>query len=240
MLRIHATLVLPLCLLGCKKADPPTCEETEDFACFTGVFSGLLGARLDGVEVCAVDLPDIPCVRSDDDGGWQMPGLPLDIDVLITATYEDAVPTVFPQHTSMDWYDWYKVMVPRSIMNQHANRLDVELDDSRGHLLFLAWEGLNLDGDNTPNVAGVVATLDPQVEPFYANGLGLAASDLTETSGSGSGGALNLEPGDHALRLSAPGGDCTEHSFHFLATDGAVPVPIVAGFATAIDVICPP
>ena len=227
-------------LASCNKTEPPTCEQSDEFACFSGVFSGLLGARLDGVEVCAPELDEVSCVYSDSDGGWQLPGLPLDSDVLITATWQDAVPTVFPQHTSMDWYDWYKVMVPRSIMNQHANRLDTEIDDARGHLLFLTWEGLNLDGDNTPNVAGVVAELQPSSALFYASGLGLASPDLAETSGSGSGGALNLEPGSYGLSLEGPGGTCLEHSFHFLAEDGVVPVPVLEGYATAIDVICPP
>ena len=235
---------IPLTLLvlvaACSKPPPPTCEDTEEFACFSGVFSSLLGARLEGVEVCTPELEDIPCTTSDADGGWQIPGLPRDTDVLVTATYADTIPTVFPQNSGMDWYAWYKVMVPQAIINTHANRLDVELNETRGHLLFLTWEGLNIDGDNTPNVPDVVATLQPGAPLFYSNGLGLAASDLTATTGSGSGGALNLEPGTVTATFDGPGGPCTEPSFHYASEDGRIPVPIRAGFATAIDVICPP
>lgn len=233
---LTATLVAS----ACSKPPPPTCEDSEDFACFTGVFSSLLGARIEGVEVCTPDLPDIPCTTSDADGGWQIPGLPQDTDILVTATYEDTIPTVFPQNSSRDWYAWYKVMVPQAIINTHANRLDVELDDSRGHLLFLTWEGLNIDGDNTPNVSDVVGTLQPAAAMFYSNSIGLASNDLTATSGSGSGGALNLEPGQVTATFDGPGGPCTEPSFHYASEEGQIPVPILAGFATAIDVICPP
>ena len=171
-----------------------------------------------------------------------MKGLPLETDVLVSAVFEDTVPTLFPQHSSMDWYAWYKTMVPQSIMNTNANRLDVEMDPERGHLLFLAWEGLNLDGENTPNVVGVTAELvDGGGSLFYAGGMGLADAEAVETSGSGSGGVINLPPGTHLLRFDAPGGPCVEHSFHWaMDKSGAVPVPIQAGFTTAIDVICPP
>jgi hypothetical protein len=211
--------------------------------CFSGVFSGLLGGRLEGVEVCAPELDDVDCQITDADGGWKMKGLPLDSDVLVTATYEETVPTILPQHSTMDWYDWYKTMVPQSIMNTNANRLDVEMDPERGHILFLAWEALNLDGENAPNVTGVTATLMDGSDGslFYAGGMGLADADATETSGSGSGGVINLPPGTHRLAFEGPGGACTEHSFHWLADEtGAVPVPVQAGFTTAIDVICPP
>jgi len=240
-MRRRPALLIAALLGSCAKPPPPTCDDTESFACFTGVFSGLLGARLEGVEVCTPDLPDIPCVQSDSDGGWKLPGLPLDTDVAVTATYEDAIPTLFPQHTSMDGYAWYKVMVPESIVDTHASRLDTALNPDRGHLLFLVWEGLNIDGKNTPNVPDVTATLTPDdAEIFYANSIGLAAKGATETTGSGSGGALNLPEALYEVQFEAPGGKCKEHAFSFAFTgDGPIPVPIRPGFATAIDVICP-
>ena len=232
---------LPLLAVACAKPAPPTCANSEEFACFAGAFSGLLGKRLEGVKVCAPEL-DLPCEFSDSDGTWKMPGLPRDTDVLLTATYDDAVDTVFPQTTSMDWYDWYKVMVPQSVMNSNAGRLDVELLPNRGHILFLAWEGLNVDGENTPNVKGVTAEIiGSEGRLFYAGGLGLADASATETSGSGSGGVINLEPGVYEMRFDGPGGPCEEQSFHWsILENGSIPVPVRAGHTTAIDVICPP
>ena len=232
-----------LCLLvaGCAKPPPPTCEDSTETACFKGVFSGLLGARMEGVEVCAPELEEIPCVTSDADGGWKMPGLPLDSDVIVTATTEDTFPTLFAQTTSLAWYDWYKVLLTTGLVQTQADRIDSSLDPGKGHIIFLVWEGLNIAGVNTPKISDVVVTVTSgEGEVFYGNSLGLASPDATETTGDGSGGVLNLSPGVHELQFDAPGGPCS-HSFSWDFADGEpVPVPIEAGFATGIDVVCPP
>lgn len=194
---------------------------------------------MEGVEVCAPEL-DLPCETSDVDGGWTLAGLPLDTDVLISATAEDSVKTLFPQHTSMDWYGWYKVMVPQNILETHADRLDVNLDPQKGHVFFFVWEGLNIDGQNTPKIDGVVARVN-QGQIFYGNSLGLASPDVTETTGNGSGGILNVPPGALNVVFDAPGGPCTEHGFHWkINEDGSFTIPIEAGYTTAIDLVCPP
>ena len=228
-------------LIGCAKQEPPTCEDTEDYACFRGVFRTLLGASVEGMELCAPEHPDIECVLTDEDGGWKIPGLPKDTDVYITAEHPDFVSTIFPQNTSFDWYEWYKVAMPEWIMEQNASNLDLEIDPDKGHLIFLVWEGLNIDGEDTPLVEGVSAQLSPSSDNiFYANALGLASDDMSATGGSGSGGAVNLSEGSVDLTLTAPAGNCKEHSFSFqFNDDNSIPIPIKRGFTTAIDVICP-
>ncbi len=230
-----------LALGGCTLAEPPTCDDTEDFACFTGAFRSLLGERAGGVEVCTPQQYDVGCVTADDEGTWKLPGLPLATDVLVTASFEGAVDTVFSQNTAMAWYDWYKVMVPRSIMATNASNLDVELDPDKGHVLFIVWEGLNLDGVDTARVPDVTATLvEGDGSVFYASSLGLASKSADATTSNGSGGVLNLDPGLHTLRFDAPGGDCTEPMFHYAYTaPNEIPVPVLAGHTTAIDVLCP-
>ena len=226
---------------GCTLAEPPTCDPEEETACFVGAFRGLLGERKPGVEVCTPDLEEVPCVTADEEGTWELPGLPRDADVLVTARVDGAVDTVFPQSTSMDWYDWFKVMVPRTIMATNASNLGRELDPARGHILFLTWEGLNLDGVDTPNVEGVtVEVLSGDGEVFYANSLGLASKNAEATPGNGTGGVLDLAPGTYELRFTAPAGPCVEPMFHWAPTEaGTIPVPVVAGHTTAIDVMCP-
>lgn len=240
---MRITTCLPV-IAGCTLAEPPTCEDTEVAACFTGAFRTLLGERAAGVEVCTPDLPDLACVVSDADGTWQLPGLPRDADVTVTTRFGDAVDTVFPQNTSMDWYAWFKVMVPRSIMNTNASNLGVDLDPERGNILFIVWEGLNIDGVDTARVPDVTAQV---VEDrgagavFYANAVGLASRTAVATTANGSGGVLNLEPGVWTLAFDAPGGPCDTPMFHWASTGpGRIPVPVRAGMTTAIDVMCPP
>ena len=196
---------------------------------------------MEGMELCTPDLLDVPCVRTADDGTWNIPGLPKDTDVWVTAEHPDFVPTVFPQNTAYDWYEWYKVALPSWIMEENANNLDLQVDSSKGHLIFLVWEGRNIDGNDTPLVQGVRANLSPMSENlFYANLFNLADPNMTETGTSGSGGAVNVEPGMIELSLEAPVGTCSEHSFSYeFSEGGSIPVPIVEGYTTAIDVLCP-
>ena len=227
-------------LLACAEPPPPDCEGDTKTACFTGVFRSLVGGRTEGVQTCAPELPDIPCVTSDSDGGWKMPGLPLDSDVLLTTTHDGEVSVAYPQHSSMAWYDWYKTQVPEWVMESNADRLDTSLDPETGHLLFMVWQGLNIDGVDTDTVEGVQAAITPSARIFYTNSFGLVDTDADTTGGLGQGGAINLEPGVYSLRLDSPAGPCVEHSFSWqFSDDGSIPVPIKAGFTTAIDVICP-
>jgi len=234
----EATMLLML--LACADASLSNCAAATETACFTGVYRTILGARVDGVSTCAPELDDIDCVTSDVDGGWKMPGLPLESDVLITAEHPDYVPVVYPQSTDMAWYDWYKTAVPPWVMQSNADRLEQTLDDDLGHLLFIAWEGLNIDGEDTPMVEGVSAILSADAEIFYANDFGLADTDAVATGSLGQGGAINIPEGVYDLNLTAEAGPCVERSFSWqMADDGTIPVPIRAGFTTAIDVICP-
>ena len=241
MRQCPSLLLLTGLSLACSEAPAPACEEIDGYACFRGVYRSLTHARVPGIVTCAPEVEGIECVTSDDEGTWKMPGLPDDSDVFLTSTHDDYVPALFPQSTSMDWYDWYKTPIPTWIMESHASRLGLELNPERGHLLFIAWEGLNIDGVDTEPVEGVEAQICPESDLlFYANSVGLVSEDATATSSLGQGGVLNLEPGTHELKLSTAAGPCTEAMFHWeMADDGTIPVPIRAGFTTAIDVICP-
>jgi len=232
--------VLLLTLAGCKPLVVPTCEEPEGTACFRGVFKTLLGAPVEDVKVCAPELSDVPCTRTDENGGWKLPRLPPDTNVIVTATHPDMVPSLFAQNTSRSWYEWYKVAVPPDLAEKNAERMGLANRSDRGNVLFLAWEGLNIDGVDTPNVKDVTAELRGGGTLFYGNTLTLADPDLTATSGSGSGGVVNAPPGTIELKLKADAGRCAEDPmFHFDVVDGWIPVPVWEGWNTAMDVICP-
>ena len=94
--------------LGCASpVEAPKCESSEDGACFKGVFKTLLGQPVQGVEICVLDMPETPCVVTDEMGQWKIPGLPNDTNLSLTAVHTDYVPSLFSQNTNMDWYDWY-------------------------------------------------------------------------------------------------------------------------------------
>jgi len=228
--------------LACKPdPQPPTCTDDFEYACFRGIFRTLIGSSVEGVEVCAPEVDGIDCVTTDQDGAWKIPGLPKDSNVFLTASHPDYAPSLFPQHTSMDWYDWYKVAIPTSVMDSNANRLDIEIDENKGQFLFLTWKGLNIDGVDTDNVPEVTLSQNQSFPYlFYGNAIGVADPDQESTTNSGSGGILNLDPGETSLQLNSPNGSCTqEHMFHYQQVDDNIPIPIRAGFTTAIDVICP-
>jgi len=205
------------------------------------MFRTLLSEPVEGVEVCPQDLDGIDCETTDEQGQWMMPGLPRDTDIALTAVHPDFTSTLFPQSSALDWYAWFKVAVPPFVLQTHADRLNVDLDPDRGHVLFLTWEGMNIDGIDTPNVSGVTAELaGNQGLPFYGDALGFASASATATSGSGAGGVLNLQPGLVRMRFEAIAGVCSEAMFHWaFDEEGFIPIPVSAGFVTAIDVQCP-
>jgi hypothetical protein len=56
-----------------------------------------------------------------------MPGLPRQSDVELTAVHPDFTPRVFPQHSSLDWYAWFKVAVSPFVLETHASRVVFDL-----------------------------------------------------------------------------------------------------------------
>jgi hypothetical protein len=228
--------------VGCgPEVQAPSCDSSEDSACFKGVFRTLLGQPVEGIQVCVLEDDEFPCVVTDELGQWKIPGLPLDTNVALTAEHPDFVPSLFGQFTGMAWYDWYKVAIPKSIMSTNANRLDLELDETKGNVLFLTWEGLNINGIDTANVPDVVLTNAADFDNvFYGDALGLASTSQESTTGSGSGGILNLPVGINVLHLESPFGECAKESmFHYQSENEGIPIPIRAGFTSAIDIICP-
>ena len=145
-------IALALLSAGCAPAEPPPECGSEGFACFRGIFFDLVGNAVEGLELCAPD-EDVDCATTDGTGGFQLPGLPRDADVVVTAEHPDFVPTVFSQNTAWDWYAWNKAAVPSWVLDSHAERLDVELDPARGHLVFLLWLfiGVGLASDTFMN-----------------------------------------------------------------------------------------
>ena len=61
-----------LLLVGCKPLVVPPCSETSETACFKGVFRSLLGAPIEGMQICAPELAEVDCTETDANGGWRL------------------------------------------------------------------------------------------------------------------------------------------------------------------------
>lgn len=221
-------------MLGCAGSyDGPA--PSGDGAAAYGKVLDLLGGGLGDVTVCPLDTPDA-CVVSEGDGDFLVEGLPEDTDVVVTMDKPDHLRTAYLHHTTVT-QEWRKTLMPDSLVSTMANRVDIEREPGKGHLMFILWEGPDYASFN--RVEGVEFSIDaPDATVFYQAGGGLPDPTLTATSSAGSGGAFNLEPGEYQAWFTAPGKVCEPwFSFDFPA-GGAVPVRIVADYASYVDLVC--
>jgi hypothetical protein len=238
--------MLFLLALACDDPAPPDCDAADDeFACFRGNFITLLQQGIEGVEVCVLDVDDVACELTDDDGGFVLAGLPRDTDLVVTGTRDGLVPTAFLQNSGHEERNFVCTLYDQSFAELGAERMGTVYDPDAAHLAFGVFHYARDPGADTlpPRTEGVQFTVSPATgTPYYMNGLFLADDDLTSTSSSGFAGVANLDPGDYELVLDNPGGPCgTEHYFSWAFGEGE-PVPFVglAGFTSYVDLACPP
>ena len=113
----------------------------------------------------------------------------------------------------MAWYDWYKVVIPHSVMQTNANQLDVQPNPPKVSCFFWSGKRLNINGIDTENVADVRATFAGSVEHRGSeNALNLASAGLSATSGSGSGGVLKCSLGS-ATAAGGPVRPCAQEHY---------------------------
>ncbi len=237
--------MLLLLALACDDPAPPECDAADDeYACFRGNFITLLQQGIEGVEVCVLDV-DVDCVLTGDEGDFVIAGLPLDTDLVVTATLDDMVPTALLQNSADEARNFVSTLYDVSFAELNAERMGTVYDPDAAHLAFTVFhEARAPGGEELPeHTEGVSFLVEPAVgTPYYMNGLFLADDDLASTSSSGFAGVANLEPGDYELVLDAPGGPCgEEHYFSFaFEPGGPVPFTAIAGFTSYLDLVCPP
>ncbi len=235
-----------LLALACQAPESPSCEaSTDQFACFRGNFVTLLQQGISGVEVCVPDVEGVDCQVTDDEGAFVLSGLPMDTDLVVTATLEEMVPTAFLQNTAAEARNFVATLYDESFVELNAERMGAVFDPDAAHLAFSVFQYARTpEGDELPpRTEDVSFSIVPEEGiPYYMNGLFLADDELSSTSSSGFAGVLNLVPGDYEVFLDNPGGPCgTEHYFSFSFEEGE-PVPFVGleGFTSYVDLVCPP
>jgi hypothetical protein len=222
-------------LLACDRDyDGPDPEG--DGAAVFGRVGSLLGAGLGDVTVCVHEHDELPCAVTEGDGEFLLEGLPVDTDVIVTMEREDNLPTAFLHNTALT-EAWDKTLMPSSLVDSMANRVDTTLDPELGHTLFIVWSEASYQSDR---VEGVSFAIAPDAGISYYQGSGAFPDpDATATTSSGAGGAFNVQPGDYAITLDDPRGDCTGWFTWDHEPGDAVPVRVIAGFSSYMDLVCP-
>lgn len=192
---------------------------------------GLLGGGLGDVEVCTDGLP---CVITEGDGDFLLEPLPVDADIVVTMTRENHLATAFQHDTALD-QAWRKTLMPTSIVNSMTSRVGVEAQPGLGHVLFILWSGPDYDAFERVEGVSFEVPSAPDAATFYQGPGGLPDVELTATSSSGSGGAFNLQPGQHTLTFD---GGCEPWFSHRFEPGAPVPVTVLPDFASYVDLVC--
>ena len=227
-----------VCLLGmgCHGTLP---EPEGDGAYLRGRFHNLLGIGIGEVEICSRGEESL-CTQSDSEGNFLIEGLPASRDLRVTLDKEGFFPTTLPHFSEDTEPPWEKSLLTTGNMQTVANRVDKTLDPNMGHLSFMVHQQ-HFREEKVDQTKGVKFRIepDPGVDLFFLNSFQLPSPDLTETTGAGGGGALNLPPGEYELILEQVGGECSRIISWDFEPGTRVPFPIEAGRSTYFDVLCP-
>ena len=126
------------------------------------------------------------------------------------------------------------------MMRTVASYADDVLDDTRGHVSFMVHQ----DPFTEPSVrqtAGVRFRIepDPGVDLYYLGPLMLPNTTLTETTGAGGAGAVNMPAGAYDLIIEETGGPCSRILSWDFEPGYRIPFEVEAGRATYFDFLCP-
>ncbi|MFT7518038.1 MAG: hypothetical protein ACI9MC_000162 [Kiritimatiellia bacterium] len=225
---------LPLLLVIACVGDPP---EPQSTTYLRGTLRNLLQGGIADVRVCIAEIDR--CTTTDGQGHFLVEQLPEDTDVTVLIDKDGLFPVALPHHTADSEPPWDKTLLTTGLMESQANRADTELDPELGHFTFMVHQAHFSEG-KVEQSEGVALRLEPSggVPYYLTSGLQRADPDLTATTRSGGGGVLNLSPGDYLVHFQA-GGPCSRILSWDFAPGEPVPVPILAGRGTYIDVLCP-
>ena len=223
---------LVLSLLACRPSYDGPLPSGEGAAVYGRVVA-LLGGGIADVRVCARGI-DVDCVTTEGDGDFLLDHLPEQTDIIVTMSKDGHLPTAYHHHTGID-QEWRKTLMTSGLVDSMTNRVDTEQRPGKGHAMFILWNGP--DYDDFDRVEGVsFDVVGGGGERFYQGGLGLPDTDLDATSGSGSGGAFNLEPGSYELTFD--GARCEPWFSWDFQPGEPVPVEVLPDWASYIDLVC--
>ncbi len=192
----------------------------------------------EGVEVCVEDLPEVACVTTDGDGDFLLEGLPLETDITVVPSHEELIGTNHPHNTADYDNPWNRALITRDKLDDAAADMGGTFEAGTGFYGFVVIT----DFPDWALTKGVTFSLepDPGVEGYYGDAFGSPDPDLDATGAAGSGGMLNIPPGDYLVQFEGPGGPCRRIASWDFEEGDPVPVRIEADEVTYMEVICPP
>lgn len=226
-----------LALAACG-SEPPEPTPSDDTTYLRGTYRQANFLPWEGVQVCVEDRPELPCQQTDGDGNFLLEGLPLDADITVVPSHAALIGTNHPHHTGDFENTWNRALITTEKLEDAAAALDDSLADGAGHYAFVAIT----DFPDWALSKDVTFTLDPDPgrAGYYGKINGSPDLDLTATGSAGSGGMLNVPPGDYHVQFTGPGGPCRRIASWDFEEGEPVPVRIDANSVTYIEVICPP
>jgi hypothetical protein len=199
-----------------------------------------------GVQVCIYQNSSFPCVTTQADGTFTMPGLPIRADVVLSFTKSGFLSYLLPIETASIDMDGRSNPI---FMDRAPGYLPPGLtyDMTKGEISAFAVSIGGADGGSFVGVQGTKIALSPMSGsgPYFSDQNGLPAPSATSFVGN-SASYFNVDPGSYTLTYANSGYDCEPISFPFGQFGIPVTTPahslkitVGAGYVTGIvGVLC--
>ena len=225
-------IALTLCLSACGgDSDPVTLSFQVD------VIDFLTQDPSEGVDVCLLDAGGNICQTTDADGQAILTEVPGNSDVTFSFAKSGYVTVEWPITTTEVNLVFPGTMVDNGSTDGQYGMFGLTRDPAKGVLGFNVGNG---DGVTANDVAGVSVSLAPDSAEatFYAGDNGMFDDELTATTVYGSGGMVNIPPGDYTVTFTGlPDGCFTV--FGHNADPASQSVGIKADVTTWLMLECP-
>jgi hypothetical protein len=207
---------------------------------------------LPGVTVCVYTNSAVPCVTTQGDGTFSMPGLPVRSDIVLSLKKEGYLSYLLPIETASTDTDERTSPVYMGKPGPTAPAIGVPINfTDKGAIDAFALVAQGAAAMNMlTTTAGTAVSIDPMTAngPFYLDNGGGYVHDAGTFQGGATALFYNVDPGMYTLTYANPSYDCEPISFPFGGFGWPVPSPphslkvvVAAGYVTGIvGALCTP
>ncbi len=202
---------------------------------------------LSGVQVCIYQNSSFPCVSTQADGTFTMPGLPIRSDVVLSFTKSGYQSYLLPIETASTDMDGRSSPIVMDLASTYVPP-GVTYDATKGSVVAFAVTEGGPDGGSFVGVHDTTIALSPMSGsgPFFLDETGQIAPATTTTFVGNTALYYSVDPGSYTLTYSNPTYDCEPISFPFGQFGIPVTTPahslkitVGAGYVTGIvGVLC--